>query len=587
MADRENPRSSKNGDRVLARGEVVERLGPISVPGEVTVTESSVSFTPSGVDGKVVLGSWMVPIEHIDQFLEEDSEVIRVTSSDGTHRLGGPLAHPMLELLRSLKEGGEELPELIMLAVAGAVEINGLLSARGDVLITSKSVSFHPERLERRVFGDRQALDVPFEDIDGFELISGGRLQLKTGGRTVRFVGNSVPRIYSALVSLRERGLDSSDGGGEATPMVFSAVEAGGQFSHPGTLCVGRTGISFIPTGRLDRFLERAEPQNFPLEEVRAIRVAGLVNSRLEIIADGGELMISCDQPTSRLFEVSRWIADHNSTPTWSGGVVGRSWGEPSPAEGEVKEQIDKVLATEAQHLLLPSTPLLFSLAVLYEEEEAQMGWLAYTEDRLHWLPRGALQPVRMSLSGSAVVLRDGPQRSVHLRMGASGEFLWLVGDGNISSVLREAVDRAANRPSVVTNLELGAIKGADRRHTYRVPAVPGFDSGLSFHREIEGLVLPLKAEVVNLSLHGVGVRLLAAPKVGDEFLVQIARGDESSELRASVIHCRALGDSGTWYAGCVFKGSWGAIERITRAPWLSLQQARRNQWRKNSETEA
>jgi len=322
------------------------------------------------------------------------------------------------------------------------------------------------------------------------------------------------------------------------------------------------------------------------LEQIRSLKVSGLVGTRLEVNADDGELMLSCDQPTSRLYEIARWIADHSATPRWTGGVVGRSWGQPSPADGEIKEEIDKVLATDCQHMLLPGAPLLFSLAVLYEEDEAQVGWMAYTEDRLHWLPRGAVQPLRMSLSGSAVVVRDGPQRTVHLRLGAGKEFFWLVGDADITNVLREVGERSSQQTTGPRKVSLGSTMGPDRRHTYRVPAVVGIDMGMTFHREVEGLVMPVEAELANLSLHGFGLRMIAEPKVGEEILVMLMHGEEPRELRATAIHRRLLGNTGTWFAGYVFNGNWGDIELITRAHWLSLQQAARNQWRQKSKVD-
>jgi hypothetical protein len=149
------------------------------------------------------------------------------------------------------------------------------------------------------------------------------------------------------------------------------------------------------------------------------------------------------------------------------------------------------------------------------------------------------------------------------------------VADPGILRVLKEWLEGPKGAPLAAQAARPPRREGGDGRLTFRAVAVDGCDVGFAMFRQVAGVLVAVDARLANLSLHGVGVVCKERLEVGAPLVVLFHFKGVTRELTATVVHGRELERGEGHFAGCVFQGSWGNVEAVTRGPWLALMQAR------------
>ncbi len=584
---------------MLADGDCVAAIGPLPVSGRVVVTTQRVCFTPTAL--RRVLGAPPWSLEHRDiQKLSFDVPARALVLEAGPHsqRLIGLGASVVYEALAPWLPpwlAGEGPPpyaacERVLLFADAAIELNELLSAPCEVIVTTRRLRVRLRRLERFLWPELE-VDTPLDAITGFAITGNRRrLELQWGGKTARFLGSALPALYGALQAAAELA------SGEVAPerldlQVWPAFLYRDLVAHPGALVRTATRLTYLATGTLDALAGVPAVIELTREAILGISLQGLFDRRIEVVTGRTRVRFACADSRSRFESLVAWMADHAPGPVWLGGTL---------PEADRRE-IARILRPWREQTPLPTTPRLFSPAVRVSERAvASSGWLVVGLEYLTWLPgagpASGAAPFRLLLHGQTVLPIEAPPHEIHLQATAGGLYRWRFaapGSGpndeaacataEIAPFFLNAlpdVEALSERPERrKRRARIGAVRsgeesGADRRETFRAGAVLGEVPPLVFWLVVKDLVVPLECELIDLSLGGCCIRGPYRLPADAVVRVDLPVGDETYPLEADVVHEHELVDGTGWIHGLHFGGRWETVEYATRDAWMSLQQS-------------
>jgi hypothetical protein len=583
-------------EALLAAGDCQEILAGVNYVGHIELTTKRVRFEPTSLMRMAGGEAWEIALEDIQSsVLTPSDRRVVLTSALGARVLRGVGARALHEVLLPLigAEGpvSAEGRERVLVATEAEIEVNDLVSARGELVLSSRKLQFQPARLERALW-PRLAVDIPVESIEGCAVVGmRRRLEVRTAGRTMRFVGSVIPALFGALHALAEQ----SQGEGEAPEFEVTPVSlVRGPVMHPGALVRTRKRLAFLGTGTLDALIGLSGVTELPLDELSELSVTGLIDKRIEVATAADRLVFSCSKAEEMAGELVSWWARNLPGPVSvpEGEAQAPAQLEvdgepeeappppassPTPTE-EVRASIEQILADWRSEFPMPGTISLFAPALRVEDGAPTVpGWLMVGEETLVWLPRfGERHPVRIALGGTVALRRDAPPGAVHLQVGGGRMFRWLVPVDNFRAALTEEVEDPAVRPlpSLRPPPPDALYRGGNRRQTFRVPVRPVDDHHLSFWLVERGELRQSIGELVDLSLHGFALKLQTPLNGPTSVRVIISRGEEDMHsLEATLVHQRKIKDEDGWLTGWRFEGSWGDVEARTRSVWMDLQQ--------------
>ncbi len=345
-----------DGQPVLSQQEVMLVKGLVFVRGVLTLTAEELSFNPIRIIDKLAGAQDMsFPIANIVE-VEGDSQELLVTVQGTEVEFRGRGAGYVLERLdvllqrhQGIEPGKPRFEKEERVLVQGPLEshINALLSARGNVCLSTSRFRFEPDGFFNRMVGGGLAIDVPVDEVEAVEVVAVRRLlRLQVRGSSYLYAGYLVPRLYSRLVALGVGGTDPSSRELLAT---WEASVVNGPLTQKGTLIVSSRQLTFTMEGRLDSMIG-SHTLTMPLEGI--VRLASGAGNRIGILCDGEQQLFEMAQSEERLrdlfalllhFKDEREPEDEEATD-WSGVTAAETLGRLAP---------DLVLDQDEEVLLL------------------------------------------------------------------------------------------------------------------------------------------------------------------------------------------------------------------------------------------
>jgi hypothetical protein len=585
------------GESLLAEGDCQEILEGVHYAGRLVLTTRRVRFAPTPLMRVAGGEPWEISLDALQSaVLGGADRRLTLTTAHGSRVLSGVGARALHEVLAPLLSAGRPMSvegrERVLVATDTEIEVNDLVSARGELVLTTRRLRFEPARLERSLW-PRLAFELPVDSIRGCAVVGlRRRLEVRAATRVLRFLGPVIPELYGALHAVAALG---PGGVGEPEYDVTPVSLVRGPLMHPGALVRTHAGLCFIATGVLDALVGLEHVLELPVQDITRMSITGLIDKGIEVTTTTGRAVFSCPGIEELFSDLTVWWSRSLPGPVWSGertpdALEGRGAGRglrlapppmPDPAAAPppaLRALIEDVLSQWRTEHPLPAAPVLFSPAVrLGDAGDAAPGWLLVGDDTLVWLPRfGDQGPLRLALGGTVALRRDAPPGAVHVQVGAGRLFRWLVPVEQFRTALTEKVDRPARPPA--PSLRPAPVdpfyRGGNRRQTFRVLVRAEEERGLCFWLLDRGEMRPFGGSLADFSLHGFALKL-ATPFAGPTMLqVGIPFGDdEVRSLEATLVHQRKLKDEDCWLAGWRFEGSWGEVEFLTHNLWLELQQ--------------
>lgn len=456
----------------------------------------------------------------------------------------------------------------MLLHAAATVEVNELLSAVGEVTVTTHRIRFQPNRMEHLV-----GLAVAFEDltaeITGFG-ISGfrHRLEVRTATRSTRFLGDVVPALYAALQSIAEVATGKVEWA-EIDFAVWPASVCRGLVMHPGALVQTATQIAFLASGLLDSLAGVQSLSETPLMAISTVALTGRIDQRIEVAAGGVRTTYACSEAARRYEQLVGWLAMRAPGPVLG---VGAPLTEPLRAEIEAV-----LLPWRAAHPL--PDPQAFTPAVgLSADSPATPGYLLVGLEAAIWLPGRAFDPSRPPVSlplGRERWIWDEPGADVRAERDGI-PYRWVTKAGApFRAALFDQVERIRKRIALAwASSGTGVIAdGQNRRDSYRVQVLDHRQPPISIRVAVDGEFRLLSCRLIELSLGGCSIRTTAQLPADLLTRVDLTEGGRTCSVRASVTYTRQGMHDQRWVAGLVFIDPPSDFDTVLRHVWMTLQQ--------------
>ncbi len=579
------------GEQVLAEGECTKAIGPLTVRGKILLTSQRVYFEPSALNRIMGAQAWVLDLDALVSVCFDEKNARLVLEDNATvQRLSGFGARVVYEVLAPLRaaEGTSTgVHERVLLLADAEIEATDLLSAVGEVTVTTRRLRFRLRRLERAIWPGLE-LDVPLEDVRSFRVHGiRRRLEVQCGERTVRFSGPVVPALYGALRASAElaAGTVTADG---LEHEVWPTELYRDPLSYPGALVRTGTALTYISTGTLDALIGLEQVLEMPLNAIERIAIRGRIDRRLEITTSETRSSFAIGDLRTRYESLIAWMADYAKGPVCLGG-------ESSEVD---RNAIAAILAPWHPTSPIPATPLLFCPAVrISERAGAEPGWLIIDSAQFIWLPGAGpgvgASAFRVPLDEPTFFLVSAPANELHLQTAGGALHRWRLASetsaasasagepeaGGVAPIFRRALKghlAEIDTPSEERGMKFVAAPdaGASRRKTFRVSVAPGHVSDLYFWIRIDDVLERMDCELADWSLSGCAVRVASRVPRTAQIRVDLRVGTEIHPLQAEIVFDRKLPDGEGWLTGMRFIGNWGEIEHATRGLWLDLQRA-------------
>ncbi len=590
-------------EQLLAAGACTSAVGPLTVEGQVFLTTERICFEPTGLNrllGAPVLALPLIELQ--DAHFEEAHASLVIVGGGHAHRLVGAGAREVYEVLAPLLDGipSDAPRERVLLFADGEIAVNDLLSAVGEVTLTTWRLRFQLRGFERRIWPVLD-VNVALTEVSGFRLCGiRRRLEVQCGDRVVRFLGPVVPSLYGALraaAELTAGAVTLHTLEHEAWPVDLHRRP----LSHPGALVRTATRLTFLATGTLDALIGLEPEIEMPLSAIERIALCGTFEDRIAVTTASGAaagaatvvVNFSVANVRSRYDALVAWMADRATGPVWLGA-------EPPEAD---REAVAAILAPWRSSGPVTDSPRLFCPAVrISGSSGAEPGWLSVDDALLLWVPRlcegsGAIAfrlPLRLPHLGQTYLLVAAPAHELHLQALGGARHRWRVasqppqgaaGDapplrGGIAPHFRRAlrehldeIDAPESAPEVVFVAAPDSSQSG-RRKTYRVPIPAGRAADILFWTRADDVLERLDCTLADWSLGGCGVLVVERLPPGTQLHVHVHVGTEVHPLLAEFVFDRKLKGEALWFTGLRFVGNWGDIERVTNALWQDFQHA-------------
>lgn len=545
-------------------------IGPLSFPGHVTLTARAVRFEPTAFNRKMGVDAWSMDVPALTQVRLTDG-TLHLDAASGQRRLIGLGARIVYERLSALKGGGGAFAsdERVLLHTLASVEVNDLLSAVGELTVTTRRIRFQPNRMDRMIWPNL-AFEDTVDHIKGFAFTGVRlRLEVEVGARVLRVIGDAVPGLYGAVQGLSE--VRAGSVSVEALEVVTTPASLWrGPVAHPGVLVQSGSRLAFVATGLLDSLVGMHALTDVSADSVQVLTLTGIVDQRIDIVAGPVRMVLSCSDIRARYDAMVAWLARHVSGPILM---------PDAPDRAAVLARVEAAIAPWRDAHSVPDGILQFSPAVgLSEGGPATPGWLLLVDDTLVWLPSRVPEarrvPVSLPLARERWIWGDD---SEDIRADRDGRpYRWIVQAGvPFRSALFEQVERIKKKIALAwASSGTGVISdGQNRRDSYRVRVEEDNPAPFTVYSAARGGFVEVECKVVEVSLGGCSVRTTAEIPVGTLLRVDLAEGTKVHTVRATIAHRRHRMHDEGWMAGLVFVEPTSDFEVALRNLWFMLQQ--------------
>lgn len=569
-----SPFTPSPDERVLADGKCMDMHGPVAFPGHVFLTTKRVCFEPTAFNQIIGVSPWSLDLAAIRGVsLVGLDRTFVIETAEGPRRLvgiGARIVHDRLAPLLAADEPQTyEADERVLLHELAEVEVNDLLGAWGEVTVTTHRLRFRPRPMERVLWPDL-AFEETNDRISSFSLTGiRRRLEVCTPARTVRFMGDVLPALYSALKANDEvkEGLVAADA---LEHEVWPAQLYRGPVSHPGALVLTATGLAFVATGALDSLAGVESLIDTPIARIERVSLRGRLDPRIEVHADDGRAVFACADASGRYDQIVAWLARRSAGPIRVEGAPGSGG-----TLGEI-EEIEGVLAPWRARYSLPERPLAFTPAVGLRAASGATGWLLLDEESLVWLrgrvPGERARPLWLPLRRHRWLWDDAPPGEVHADV--DGElYRWLPTAGApFRAALAEQIQRLQRSAAHAAGADEPG-EGRNRRDTYRVRLTPGTQPAVKIWVQVDGEFETLDGRLLEFSLGGFSVRTTTrlAPEV--VLRVDLPGGGGIQCVQAAFVHERPLLSGEGWITGFAFLHPRPDALMVVRSTWMAFQQ--------------
>jgi len=506
-------------------------------PGVLTLTAQRLLFMPAVQDAEGVSYSWELPVEEIDAVDLDPMMGRLVLSTDGLDQevMGiemEPFRDRLAELLVARDAGELQLDESSSrVLLRGIVDcyLNKLMAARGEVVVTTRRLTFHPSRkLETRFWGDKQ-IDVDLADITDVKVVGvRQRLEVTVGGESQYFRGDLVPRLHAILDSVRRKeGTAPDDEVFDGFPVNYFR----GPLSQPGDMVISRKRIQFAPSGRLEQMVGASKRLDIPLGEITRIEVHGVLDRRLVINVREDHHVFSLQHPMERLAEISELLL-HLELPEEP--LV------PAPGLEERTMVVNRLLdrwKEQVPGLNLSDMLLLGPVLHLPRKPGVRRGWMVLNSEFMAFLPvggpAGGETPFSLPISHlSPEDVKRPPEGELHVSTGnVVLRFRPRGGQPFADNFWRIWKDELQHTEETQEGLDgLAGTVGPDgfvnRRETYRARIPGGIEVNVLLPTDEEpGFLSHVSGRMRNISLGGCAVSIDDAPDFSVPVTVEIEYG--------------------------------------------------------------
>ncbi len=553
-------------DLPLAEGPCAVVIGPMSFSGHITLTTRRVSFKPTSFSARIGVEPWAVEIASIRSAhlggAESSLSLVCAQTLPRVVGLGARIVHERLSAL--LTDGGDltyHPGERVLLHASASVEWNDLMSAVGEVTVTTRRIRFRPNRMDRLLWPDT-AFETDHERVTHFS-VGGVRpgLEVRTPTDRRRFIGDVIPALYAALRS------NAEVRGGEVHPdcasfAVWPAALCSGPVMHQGALLHTATRLAFVATGLLDSLVGVQGVTEFPVGTITALALRGQFDHRLVVSSHSGQMTIAGEQLKDRYADLLPWLAAGGAGPVWVGD---------GPPPEDVAAEIEAVLGPWRAFHRLSERVRLFTPGVAVVGNVATTGWLLVTTGSVVWLP-GLLTP---DTAPVLIPLTAGPWRwdddpdELRAEVGKTSH-RWLTKARRAFRValfqdLARTTGRAAHDQGAAA--ELG-----NRRDSFRVEVPDDWQSAITVWGTRDGKLHSLDCRIVDLSLGGIGIALGDQLPAGASLRVDLVDGRRTLSVDAKVTNSWAGPHGVGWRSGITFASPQANFEDALRTLWMELQ---------------
>lgn len=578
------PLQPRGGEELLAEGKCEQIVGPLTFAGRVALSNKRVWFEPSSLSRLVGVGEWSANLDAIKEArFESDGGALVLVAEGTTRRLVGLAARvlheALLPLLDNEPRGNREQSRVLLFATA-EIEANDVLSASGDLTVTTDLLEFRLHKVDRLLW---PALDlrVPLHRITGFSVTGiRRRLQVRWEGGSATFLGAVVPSLWGAL---RAAG-DSTAADGKLARVrqpheVWDASLYRGAIAHPGALVRTATQLAFLPTGAMDAIVGVENVIEMPLSAILGLTVTGRLDPRLEVTTPAGEFSFACTGAKKRYHALVRWLADELEGPLWLEG-------EPPY---RLRALVSRALGERADNAELSAAFRIVSPAVRIGAQ-AIPGLLIMDDRRLTWLPAdpAAKQGGSMAIDDGRTHLSAAPEHQLRMESASGRTYRWRFPSRNTTGPNEAALEGSVRGLSVAAAFYAEIAEamgrtlpatgvastkqptGADRRRAFRVRIDARSAPPVSFSTVVDGVAHPFKCELRDLS--PTGFRLLSMERLpkGERVYVDLLSSDAPERLEALVVHEQALANGKGWQTGLSFCSD--RAEHVVRVLWMTQQ---------------
>ena len=522
---------------VVARVECMSLFSGDAFPGVLTLTTQRLLFMPAVQDEEGVSYSWELPVEEIDAFELDPMMGRLLLSTDGPDQevMGiemEPFRDRLAELLAARDAGDLNFddPQARVL-LRGIIDcyLNKLMAARGEVVVTTRRLTFHPSRkFETRFWGDKR-IDVDLSEITDVKVVGvRQRLEVTIGEDSQFFRGDLVPRLQAILDSVRRKE------GGSLDDEVFDGFPVHyfqGPLSQPGDMVISRKRIQFAPSGRLEQMVGTSKRLDIPLGDITRIEVHGVLDRHLVINVGEDHHVFSLQHPMERLAEVSDLLL-HLELPEEP--LV------PAPGLEERTMVVNRLLdrwKEKVPGLNVSDMLLLGPVLHLPRKPGVRRGWMVLNAEVMAFLPvggpSGGETPFSLPISHlSPDDVERPPEGEIHVSTGnVVLRFRTRGGQPFADNFWRIWKDEFQHTEERQTGLDgLAGTVGPDgfvnRRETYRARIPGGIEVNVLLPTDEEpGFLSTVPGRMRNISLGGCAISIDEAPEFAVPVNIEIGYG--------------------------------------------------------------
>lgn len=575
-------------ETTLAEGECMQRVGLLSVPGQLRLTNQRLVFTPNRFNQIFGLKSCSIQLDSIDSLsLVGIDRVLQIALGAENFKFHGKWARTIYErVVPTLNANTLEMRALmlerILIQTTAEYFPSAVVAVVGTITVSTRTVRFEPRDLERLVYRSSEMV-VPLTDLSEVLLLGPRKLVLK-GASELRFSSADAPKLYSTLTAIVQH-LSTDASESEFFFDSWPAQHRGRLLARNGLLSLTNSGLQFVAKGTLGVRDGADDVFDWPFQEITGLRLDRR-NNQLLISTRAQNHALTCADLDQRGEEILRRYAasDTGHLPFF---VEKAQLSVANGSEGAwalLNEWAYRFPELDQQRLLLFGPVTLVS-----PKPGTRRGWCVLFEEVFIWLPRGGpdtgINPVEIELK-ELIRGDENPMAQDEINFRYRNRTVRLIAtNGSLftrpfwSIVNERRTELLGVVPNKSSALSQDASFGnpADRRETYRT---------ILTHRRRRRTILAFETrswqgELTNFSLHGCCVHLKEEVESKIPVMITIFERENTSVVfHGHIVHCRELVGRDIWVCGIEFDGIWREKDPI-RSIWTRFQreEARETNW--------